>query len=524
MQPIEMQNLTDDFGKARDYVEAVLKKGRAADPIIAETMLVFEALIHRVFEQRGDSDRVVTISERENFGLVSVKIGYEGEMFVPVSDTQSEYEPEERILLAYADKIDCLYRAGYNTIRITAKRGGLAVFLPNVIGVILALAVAIPIYRFARPLSLHYILNHIIFPVEEMFTNAILMVGAPVTFFSLLKNLTDTYIVSEGNSRAREMQRSAMISSLLAVFLAIITGFLMWEILGHPEVPFLKDMELKIEMTLPEFIRTLVPSDILTPFQTFSPFPLIIVAVINTYALCSAGIYFDRMKAVIDIGYGLFSRMLSIIIYSMPVLIFVAFVDMLLSRGYMVLWYLGEFFLVMLAGTVMLAVFYLVELKLKGVPVRAFLKDLRPLLYENIKINSVIDAVPFNIRYLVRVFRMDRKSLETVVPLLAQINLDGNCYFITLAALVFMLVSNTEFTFMNVFLIANLVFFLSLGAPNQPGSFLIGMLVILHYMDAYHLIPLAIFCEVFFGWLLNITNVIGDMISVSDLANRYEKK
>ena len=67
-----------------------------------------------------------------------------------------------------------------------------------------------------------------------------------------------------------------------------------------------------------------------------------------------------------------------------------------------------------------------------------------------------------------------------------------------------------------------LVLFLSLGTPNQPGSILIGILIILLYLDSFELLSLAICMEVFFGGIQNIINVIGNIVlaAIEDHASR----
>lgn len=107
------------------------------------------------------------------------------------------------------------------------------------------------------------------------------------------------------------------------------------------------------------------------------------------------------------------------------------------------------------------------------------------------------------------------------IPVLAQINLNGNCFIITYISLVIMLASRTEVAWVDIALIALLVFFLSLGAPNQPGSCLIGILIILKYMDASNLIPLAIYSEVVFGSLLDLTNVTGDIVTATEFDRKW---
>ena len=57
--------------------------------------------------------------------------------------------------------------------------------------------------------------------------------------------------------------------------------------------------------------------------------------------------------------------------------------------------------------------------------------------------NSIF-TVPYNIRYCAREFGFGRKRIENALSVLAQINLDGNCYLITLVSLLLIMVNNTE--------------------------------------------------------------------------------
>jgi Na+/H+-dicarboxylate symporter len=117
---------------------------------------------------------------------------------------------------------------------------------------------------------------------------------------------------------------------------------------------------------------------------------------------------------------------------------------------------------------------------------------------------------------------MNRKKLESSFPVLAEINLDGNCFFITLIPLVLMFTSNAEVTLLNMVLVGVLAFFLSLGAPNQPGSILIGILVVLNFMQADHLIPSAFVFEVIFGGVLNLINVTGSIVTIYEIEKEEE--
>lgn len=150
-----------------------------------------------------------------------------------------------------------------------------------------------------------------------------------------------------------------------------------------------------------------------------------------------------------------------------------------------------------------------------GVKLRPFFKHLPTLLKENYKIGSVIDAVPFNIRYCVKNYGMDRKRITDKLTILAQISLDGNCYLIMLMGMLFVFMMVSQASWFHIIVIGIMVVFLSFGAPNQPGSILIGTLIIALFLKADMLIPTAVYLEVFFGAIQNLINVLGDMVTVA---------
>lgn len=73
---------------------------------------------------------------------------------------------------------------------------------------------------------------------------------------------------------------------------------------------------------------------------------------------------------------------------------------------------------------------------------------------------------------------------------------------------------------MHILEIAIIALFLSLGAPNQPGSIVVGILIITLVLQEDELISIAIYAEVFFGAIQNIINVVGDIVTVAIEENR----
>ena len=101
------------------------------------------------------------------------------------------------------------------------------------IGIMLAILVYLPINALMSADKMVEIDKSYITPLMTQFTNAMLMVGAPVTFFSLVRNLTDIYIVSEKSSSDRKLQIKTIITSVIAILLAIRTSFLVAILLSY---------------------------------------------------------------------------------------------------------------------------------------------------------------------------------------------------------------------------------------------------------------------------------------------------
>lgn len=511
---IELHAVPEDIVSAYSFVENLLEEKLISQEIASDTLQVIEALLQSIIDQEFDEDTVLNISSQKTLGDITITIGFEGKIFSPFDDS-GEMSLEGRILQAYDDKIDYSYRLGYNTISISVRRRYRQAIIFNTLG---ALA-AIVVYGVLQGLALHdsdttkTILSEYIQPIEVLIANAVLMVGTPVTFFSLLKNLTDTYIVAKRDSKVRHLQLLSLITSVGATLLALGFGlFLSLFIQGEDGVYAIRS-GTGLSQTFSDVVTGLVPSNIFEPFETISPFPLIAVALLVTYAFCSIGKYFDTMKTAIDACYALFSRMLRVVMATLPFFCFIALLDLLIREGFIIFaYFLGSSCIVILGLGILLAT-YLIRLRTKGIRAIPFLKKLRPLLIENVKINSAIEATPFNIRYCSRNLGMSRKHLENTLPVLAQINLDGNCFIIMLVTMLFIHASGTPVTWLNIGMIALLVLVLSFGAPNQPGSILIGILIITTYLNTYDMLTTAIFAEALFGILQNLSNIFGDIVN-----------
>ena len=227
--PLTMEN----FETAYQFIEQWLAQNRFSEDNITETKLLFEALFCDIIEQGFDQNTILTIKAQRTFGEYNIKFGFEGKSYVPVEKNKNKISPELRIVQAYDDKIGYRYRSGYNSIRVVVKRNYRSSLLYCMIGIVLAILVYLPINALMSADKMVEIDKSYITPLMTQFTNAMLMVGAPVTFFSLVRNLTDIYIVSEKSSSDRKLQIKTIITSVIAILLAIRTSFLVAILLSY---------------------------------------------------------------------------------------------------------------------------------------------------------------------------------------------------------------------------------------------------------------------------------------------------
>lgn len=504
----------EEFDTAQAFVEDLLGRSPVSSQVALETMAVFEAVFSLILMQGYDSDTAIDISGESRLGDLSLKIGFEGKRFNPSDDGEGGSSPELRIVEGYSDKVSHSYSRGYNTVRISVRTTPRAYLVSCGIGFLCAIVAYSVISLFLDSDAQHVLLDEYVFPVEMLFGNALLMVGPPVTLLSLLKNVSDVFIASERSADSRKLWAKAIATSCFAIALAfciclvLSNAFVGWR--GY----YSGYIDEVVDHSFAGLIVSAVPASIFEPFETISPVPLVLLAVIVTYALCHASVYFDQLKTAIDASYELFSWMLRAVMVVLPFFCFVAFLDALLDLGFVSLLYILRTVLAIAGSVLILFASYAIRLRAKGVKLRPFMKKLLPLLRENAAINSSIDAVPYNIRYCVRNFGMSRERLSTNLPILAQLSLDGNCFLLMDIAMICFFMMGANYHWVSVLAIAALVLFLELGAPNQPGGILIGTLIVITYLDLPGMLRMAIYLEVIFGSAQNLINVISNIVAM----------
>lgn len=523
---IEVHARAEDFGTAKEFVAKVLSGARISEETVGDIEIIFDALFNSILAQGFGSETILEITEQKKFGAVYVVVEFEGDRFSPQHGDDDADSPEENLLEAFGDKIDYGYQLGCNSITITVKRKTGIWALTNVGSMLLAIVVYAVLANVLDQQAQNVIANDYLYYVGTLFSNAALMISAPVTLFSLLKNAAEAFITERRYSNVRNLRSRVFANSVVSILLAMVMG---WILCNYIDVSVLvpgENAAAGLSLTFKDIINDIIPSSIVEPLETIAPLPLIVLSMMCTYALCSVGEHFDMLKRAIDACYALFSRILSLVLGVLPIFSFLAVLYTLLANGPVVLLSVFLVAIVILLSLCLLFVYYTIWLKVSGVKLTTFFKGLPALIFENNQINGAIDAVPFNVRYCSKVYGINQQRLARDLPVLAQVNRDGNCYLLMMVALMAVLPRGIDkVSILEISVLALLVLFLSLGSPNQPGSILIGTVIIANYLNMTEIWVLGVFLEVFLGRAQNLTNVLGNiaMTAIDDVEARHSK-
>ena len=255
----------DSLGDVCLFVEGLLMRRDVSDEAAKDTLIVFEALVQKLVDWGLDEDADLQITGVDRLGDFRIKVGFEGKLFVREDD--GGFSIEDRLLDAYDDRIEYRYHSGYNWISIAVSRSSRTTMFACMVATLLAVIVYLPLSSLVDADGQLDLLNNYVFPLETMYGNALLMIGAPMTFFSLLKNMTDTYVVSQRSSGIRQLQLRTLGTSVFAILLALVAALAI-------SVVFLSSFEGasseyggSLNRSFADVVTSLVPPSIFEPFE-----------------------------------------------------------------------------------------------------------------------------------------------------------------------------------------------------------------------------------------------------------------
>jgi len=502
---------SSNFSLIREFLEKELSEFDLNPHFVQETVLIVEEIFVIACEKSFDGYDAI-IRARKTLGALNVEIEYDGDRFELDIDDANDVNLGNRIIGRYSDKISWRYRRKRNRINLLVTRKMARNIKQSLIMAMAGLLIGQACNLFLSASQQAPVLN-IAVEAETIFAYLMVMISAPVTFFSIVTNLSN---ISVNLDRDVPIKR-LLIDILYTSIIALIIGAILANLFNASEIiPRYGETLNDIEVDWFNFGIEMVPKDIFEAFTVLSPYPLIILASIVAIALINMKSHFQQMKSLNDSLNELVQSALEIIYYLLPIAVFFTFVDVGIYSGVWAIFTIAMLVALFYVCAGIMQCVYGIRLTMFGINPVLFFRDCAPAMRENFNIGTPIDAIPYNIRFCNRTFGMKIKRLDVVVPVLSQLNHDGNCIMIMMMTIFCLLRNDVNITFPEYIAIGVLVLALSVGAPNCAGSLFIGLIVTLScFGEVSGIAWLLIYLEAFAGNTLSMVNTMGNLTTIA---------
>jgi proton glutamate symport protein len=260
------------------------------------------------------------------------------------------------------------------------------------------------------------------------------------------------------------------------------------------------------------FLQTMIPGNIFAAASNGNSLALVFFCIITGIALGLLRNDKSNMALrVVEAGYDAFMKIISWIMYALPLGLFCLVAAKFADMGSAVLSAMGAFIGSFYLGAAILIVCYLVVTawRSKG-GMWAALKAVKEPLIVAVGTSSRFAAIPAALRAVSTELRRDPISVNLVIPLGMNINLQGSAYYFTLAALFTTQLYGHTLTPVEYLMLPMTGIFAAIAASDAPGIAAIGIISII-------LEPLGIPSGVTVILLSVIDPIIDPIVSVADV-------
>ena len=508
-----------------EFAAEALRKNDINPNLIYEYQLLVEEITIKLVDNAKQGAQI-KVDVFKHLGGTNIKLTCPGKAII--LEQEDEFDFGGKIIEEFGDYIKQSYSAGVNQITFSSSTTESNHFLvQSGIYIGLSLAVAL-IMNFLLPESaVQWANENIVFPLVSIFAKCLGTVATPVAFFSLAAFLVTLKLTIESDKKLLVL----VIRYIATSIAALVFGVIIWDIYKKVGISFDLNMvrtqtDNFMGNTVGEFIEESVAGNLIEPFTGTSPVPMLVMGIILGIAAGSYfGPYGDVARNGLEALNGLFCKMMDVVYNVIPFFLFFALIRGWMDYGFTYYLSLLKNIVILLPGFILLAILYLVELGISGISPLRFIKDYRMILLENLKIGSNIQAMPYNKRTMSRMISLPRDILEKGLKLGSMMNMDGNCVIISMGIMGMIASTGIELSVAKWIMLAFIVILLSVGAPNQPGSFLLGMAVLMSFVGlSSNLTGDLLIIEALLGKLYSCANATGDIVTLAIENQRYEKK
>ena len=471
-----------EYGKVVDWLEEILPGMKVTHREILVAELLLEENFYRLAEASGDASSFsARLDVRKRFGDVDLRLSAHGEPFNPLEELNEATEDTAElyslaILKAHRDKISHSWKKGENVISMRIHRSDSKTAVHTLIALVLGVVMGVVMKAGLDAETIRWLGDNLFLPVETIFMNALLMVAAPLIFFSVTAGITgmsDTADIGRMGGKLLMISLAKLAIMLgLAVFLGIRMG-------AMPELLAMQAGDASsggATVSVRDVIMSIVPKNIIAPFEGNNLLQVLFLALFFGMLLAKAAERAAWVRDFVSFCNRFFTDAMGTILPLMPVVVAVSMAKLMMNTELTVLLLYGRIiggaFVELLLVLTVCAVFVTVVGRLSPAP---FLRKFLTFSILPFSLRSSNGCLPDTLNFCSKKLGMEKKVAMFSVPVGIQFNMMGSgSYVVMLAILLRLTVGlpvDAEFLFSFFFAVLLLAF----TFPSVPGATILVM-------------------------------------------------
>ena len=373
-----------------------------------------------------------------------------------------------------------------------------------------------------------FAVKNIFAPVNTMFLNALKMVVAPLVFFSIASSIADFDDIRSLGRVAVKMMIGYVLTSAAAIAIGLGVYFLFP--VGAPALKAAVtdaaaatvEKGQNFNASLIDTLVGIIPTNIIDPFQKSDMLQIIFMSVLAGIAISALSKKISVLKTILTELYTVFSKITTMIVSVMPIVIFCSMAKMVIGIDTQTLLSVFSWIPVTYAaGIVMLGFYALILLTVGGLDPIKFFKKFNPAMITAFTFASSNPVIPTSMEICDKKLGISKSLYSFSIPLGATVNMDGGCITQIITVMFMAKVFGVPVTLATVLPLYFSILILSVGSPGVPGGTLVCISMLLPQLGIpSEAISIIMGLYSIVGMMLACINVTGDGVVTTIIAKK----
>ena len=531
-------NGNNTVSEAVDFIEDTLRDYGCSKKLISKTVLVSEESIALLMEH-ADAGQSLRVRIRGLFGDAEVLIAMQGREIdqyekksasgdlTEMDDVDAQRAIRMILLKAQRDRINISCSGGENRVSILVGEASRFLFRMTVAALILGIIFGLLMeYSFPETVSGMFS-NYLLEPVSEMFMSALMIIIAPVIFFSIVSCISQF-------ENIRELGRIGVRVVGMYILTAVIAALIAWGIfnLFHPGsfgfAQSLEEFEVgdelirEVDTSVLNIIKNVIPTNFVRPFLESDSLQIIFLAVILGISVGTIGEHSKMIKEFFDGCSALALTVTNIFMRFIPLAVFCSMALMMRNLGGQSLVsemsMIGAHLTAIICMIIVYGLFILIFARLNPIP---FYRKNREGILTALTLRSSSAAMPINMNICTEKLGVFQRVCSFSIPLGATLYMDGFVVYLVMASLFLARAYGIVIPTAAIPTLILTSILLAMGAPGVPGSGLICLGVLLSSIGVpIGAIGLVMGIDPFLDMFITVSNTTGNVAATLIVAEQ----